>query len=146
MSMHWGPISLNCYFPHKICHHKTCKDIYWFKSCCFHGSLSHSEVSTSHIAVLKWEHTKRACGCVCYYLPWMNKGFYHTNVDIMCPTKNALKYVSINIFRHWNSMDTIMTNGNFTLFYIFKVWQNPSCTQQYLQLFSLIHVNCHPDF
>ena len=34
-------------------------------------------------------------------------------------------------------MDTTMTIENFTLFYIFKERQNPSCTQQCLQLFPL---------
>ena len=56
---------------------------------------------------------------------------------LMCPTKNAVKYVSIKIFRHWNLMDTIMTIDNFTLFYILKVWQKPSCTQQYLFFISI---------
>ena len=63
----------------------------------------------------------------------MNKGFYHTNVGIMCPTKNAVKYVGISIFIHWTIMDTI---HNFILIYILKVCQYPSCTQQYLHFFS----------
>ena len=73
------------------------------------------------------EHTKGACGCLCFYLPWMNKGFYHTDVNIMCPIKNAVKYVGINIFRHWYITDTI---NNFTLFYILISGMGVDCDEK----------------
>ena len=64
--------------------------------------------------------------------PWINSGFYHTDATLMCPTKNPVKYGGINISTHWNIMNTI---HNFSLLYMLKVGQNPSCTQQYLQSF-----------
>ena len=48
---------------------------------------------------------------VCFCLPWMNKGFYHTDVNKMCPTKNV-KYAGKNIFRQ------LEYNGYHSQFYL----------------------------
>ena len=44
------------------------------------------------------EHTNGTCGSACLNAPSLDKGVYHTDVNINCHAKNVIKYIDINIF------------------------------------------------